>query len=583
MSAAEQFENNHHPSPPACLAEVRARILADAALPETRRRDMASALNSLAKALGQPAEIIPANPAALRPLLAGLTPAMVRMKPGRWRNVLSLTTAALAQVGLVVVQGRLRTPPSAMWLAILRPLEVGAGPHFHLWRFARYCTDRGIDPAQVDDVIVAAYQRDLDGASLVSEPARAAREVARFWNAAAATKSDWPQQRLSVPDNRRGFAPDWAAFPESLNRDIAAWLDWLGAADPFNERPFAPLRPTSLATRRRQLRSYLGALVQQGAAPQDLVDLAAVVTPQRAESALRFYWDRAAKQPTTHLHQMAGLVLQIARHWARLPDAHVARLEAMVKRLKPARSGMSERNAARLRALEDPTRLRALLTLPAVLLVDAQRIGAPGVEAARLAELAAAIEILLHIPVRFTNLRGLRIGAQLLRGPGGAISVSIPAAEVKNAVAIDGVLPPASAKLIATYIDRFRPVLAVHGGAWLFPSIRPDRPKSDDGLRSAIQKVIAERCGLEWGPHTFRHLAAYLWLRANPGQFAQVQRLLGHKSLQTTMSFYSGLEAVEAVRPYDHLVARLREQDTPGRPAGPAKPKPTARKQGNRS
>ena len=128
------------------LAELRSRLLADETLPLARRRDMASALASLAKALGCPPETVSADPVSLRPLLAGLTPAMVGLKPGRWRNVLSLATAALAHFGIVVVQGRIREKPSPEWLTILDLLGTEAMARFHLWRFARDCTQLSIQP-----------------------------------------------------------------------------------------------------------------------------------------------------------------------------------------------------------------------------------------------------------------------------------------------------------------------------------------------------------------------------------------------------------------------------------------------------
>ena len=109
------------------LAEARTRLLADESLPVSRRRDMASALTSLAKAIGRPPETIAATPPVLRPLLAGLTPAMVGCRPGRWRNILSLVTAALAQLGIVLVQGRICEAPSPAWQTILKPLGKGTG------------------------------------------------------------------------------------------------------------------------------------------------------------------------------------------------------------------------------------------------------------------------------------------------------------------------------------------------------------------------------------------------------------------------------------------------------------------------
>lgn len=88
MSSPDHLKAELQNTPLPTLAELRARVLADETLPLARRRDMASALASLAKALGQPAETVLADPVSLRPRLAGLTPAMVGLKPGRWRNVL---------------------------------------------------------------------------------------------------------------------------------------------------------------------------------------------------------------------------------------------------------------------------------------------------------------------------------------------------------------------------------------------------------------------------------------------------------------------------------------------------------------
>ncbi|HEX4182276.1 MAG TPA: hypothetical protein VHY34_03355 [Caulobacteraceae bacterium] len=162
-----------------------------------------------------PGGVIAVDPVVLRPLLAHLAPAMVGLKAGRWRNILSLTNAALAHVGIVVIQGRIAAPPSPAWTAILGHLETGPGRNFHLWRFARYCTQMGIEPEAVSDAVLATYQRDLETRSLVSQPARGAREAARCWNEAVSTLPDWPQQRLAAPDNRRSFAPPGRHFPKA--------------------------------------------------------------------------------------------------------------------------------------------------------------------------------------------------------------------------------------------------------------------------------------------------------------------------------------------------------------------------------
>jgi integrase len=570
MSNAKNPPNDASNSILPSFAELRVRLLADQALPLARQRDMASALTALAKALGRLPETILADPKMLRAEMKGLTAAMVGLKAGRWRNVKSLVGSALAHFGIAVVQGRNRIAPSPAWLAILELLDTGPGPHFHMWRFARYCRPKGIEPPAVDDSVIATYQQDLVERSLASDPARAAREVARFWNKSADTISVWPQSRLIVPDNRHNYALPLESYPESLVGDVNAWCAGLVDADPFADRPFSPLRPTSVQSRRKQLRTYLGALVLQGVDPADMTSLATVVMPERAKLALRYFWEKAGKKATTYTYHEASMVLMIARHWAKLPDADIKCLSAIAKQLRPKTSGMTGRNTSRLQHLEDPTTLRSLLNLPSALLADVRRLGPPSVQTALDIQTAVAIELLIHIPMRLGNLQNLRIGVHLLRNVRNGMSIAIKADEVKNNIAIDASLSARTTALIARYLDRYRPLLAEHGDDCLFPGERAGIPKSDQRLRSQIQKAIAERCGLKFHPHLFRHMAAWITLRNNPTAHGQVQRVLGHKSLGSTMAFYSGMETPAARQHYDELIAGHRRP--PNGP--PQKPRP---------
>ena len=62
-------------------------------------------------------------------------------------------------------------------------------------------------------------------------------------------------------------------------------------------------------------------------------------------------------------------------------------------------------------------------------------------------------------------------------------------------------------------------------------------------------------------PHLFRHLAGKLTLDAQPGAYGQVRDILGHKSVNTTTSYYAGMETKGALRRYDEQVLRLRDGD----------------------
>jgi integrase len=58
--------------------------------------------------------------------------------------------------------------------------------------------------------------------------------------------------------------------------------------------------------------------------------------------------------------------------------------------------------------------------------------------------------------------------------------------------------------------------------------------------------------------HLFRHVCAYLFLKAHPGEYETVRLLLGHSSSAVTERAYCGLERADAVRRYDSLIDGYR-------------------------
>ncbi len=562
MSTHDTAAQFRQTTTPITFAELKTRIMTHEALSLTRRRDMVSALATMAKAMGLPPEFLAAEPVTLRPRLATMTAAKAGVRPGRWRNVMSLVASAMALEGIVRIQGRTREPLAPAWAALLAPLDTTPGAHFHIWRFARFCGGKGITPEGVTDAILADYLHDLTHFSLASEPDRGAREVARAWNTLADNQSGWPGQKLTVPDNRSTYSLPWEALPANLVQDVDEWLAALADPDPFSERALPTrreLRPRSLATRKQQVRLLIGALVQKGVPVNELASLADVVRLDRTRLALSFFWERAECKPTLHAGQLADVVLMIARHWVATSPTDIAKLERMAERLRPRPSGMADRNVERLRQLEHPGRQKALLTLPARMLEAARKVGRPTLRLAQQVQIAAAIELLLHIPLRISNLITLQLGRDLRLDSDGSYVLRIVFRRVKNRVAIEGRLQGEAARLMKLYLERYRPLLEREPSAWLFPGANPGTHKTEDGLRSAIEKAVAVNTGMDIHPHLFRHIAAWLILRQNPGNHGMVQRLLGHASLATTMKYYSALEAAIAVERYDALIVSLRE------------------------
>src|SRR5262249_18452168 len=97
------------------LADVLARVLADAGLASQRRRDLASAIRCMGRALSRPLAELPAHPRFLRQQLEALSPAAAGVKPARWRNTRSLLGKALKHAGIATQPGRSNVPLTEAW------------------------------------------------------------------------------------------------------------------------------------------------------------------------------------------------------------------------------------------------------------------------------------------------------------------------------------------------------------------------------------------------------------------------------------------------------------------------------------
>ena len=159
------------------------------------------------------------------------------------------------------------------------------------------------------------------------------------------------------------------------------------------------------------------------------------------------------------------------------------------------------------------------------------------------------------------NLVKLDIDRHLVRLGSVVLHIVIGPEEVKNRQALDHPLPPESVALIDAYIQRFRPHLTSTEGTALFPGIGTD-PKNQDFFGTQISRTIRAHTGLRVHPHLFRHLGAKLHLDLHPGDYETVRRVLGHRSLQTTIDFYTGLETPAAARHFDKTILNLREESS---------------------
>lgn len=522
-----------------------------------RRREMTSAVRVMGRLLGQPLSDIPADPLVLRPRIAQITAVSAGLSPDRWRNVKSLFNGALTVAGASTMGRRSGAAVLPEWRD-----SFGRIPDRYdrakLSKFARFCSLRGLTPEQVDDAALFAFGEMLSHSS-GERPKQVHRDAALTWNRMLDRIKGWPGVRLTVPDNKRTYALPLEAFPQSFTIDLQAYLDRQRGKDLFGNAP-DPASPVTLRCHHTWLLEIASALVLSGRDISSIRSLGDLVAVDAAKLALRFFWQRNGQRKTGQLHNFARLMVNIAKHWAKVPTDQLEALRDVRREVDPGKGDMTERNRMRLRVFNDPVNVERLINLPERMMRSVARLSNPRYNDAVRAQTALAIALQLVAPLRAKNLAGLRLDRHIVRSRPerhAVVHLVIPAGEVKNDNALEFELPPDVVRLLELYLKKFRPLLVTDGSSHLFPA-RQGGAKTPAQLADQIKRAIRIGTGLIMNVHLFRHLCALLFLKAHPGEYETVRLLLGHSSLAVTVRAYCGMERDDAVRRYDNLIGSYR-------------------------
>jgi hypothetical protein len=434
----------------------------------------------------------------------------------------------------------------------------------------RYCSMKGILPDQVDDAVVDVYMRYRATTTALATDIKARRAIARGWNASRNLRG-WPQQTLTQPPLKKTSEwPRWEEFPLTIQEEIDAHLKYLSRPRRgVDGKRLSPCKASTIRQRRVDLVSLAKKAVRLGTPIASLTSLPALLNPTLIGMIIDKDWGQAGPEPKTTTIDLGKKVLAVARSVG-LDGAALEELDEIKATLEKHRSaGLTLKNMDLVRKILNRAVWARVVNYPTQLMKQARACkDRSPTKAAVMAEVAVAVAIETVAPVRAANLATIRLDENLIR-PGGLGSnylLVFPHYDVKNRVDLTFELDDYVTGLIDEYVQEYRPtVLRGANADWLFP-VTNGGSKNPHLFNIQITDRIQKATGLRITIHQFRHAAAAIYLKHHHGDYETVRRLLGHRSVRTTVNFYCGLETIQASREFgkiirDHL--RLVPKDPP--------------------
>jgi hypothetical protein len=105
--------------------------------------------------------------------------------------------------------------------------------------------------------------------------------------------------------------------------------------------------------RRDHIHSAATAAVAAGVESNELVNLGYLTQPEVFQKIMRHRWEEENRKLTAYTHGVAGSLIAIATEWLKAPDSQLMELKAIRRKLGPMKFGMTDKNTAFLRKVDD--------------------------------------------------------------------------------------------------------------------------------------------------------------------------------------------------------------------------------------
>jgi Phage integrase family len=543
------------------LQDVRDRLNASTALSNGRRRDLRSAVTTLAKLTGKPLAMLPLDLDFIRTTLDGMVPAQALVSHRRWVNLRSDLAAALNASGLQPMLKTAGVEFAESWKEIFRgvsDLRVLRG----LTRFARWASLRQIAPQSVDDSVIDRFVAELRAATLVRMITQQPRALTKAWNRLVRLKPEQKLNTVTVPAAPRPLKRiRWDTLPAAFRADVDKYLLWCTVPDPLDDKTRSrALAPRTRDLHRDHIQSAVTAAVAAGVDVDRWGSLADIVDPEVFKRLLRQRWQEDGRELKSYTHGVAGTLIAIATEWVGAKVDQIVTLKMLRRKLGPLPVGLTDKNEAAMQQFEDPRLLEELACLPDKLWSQGLRDLATLRRAFLILRDAIAIDLFLYCPARMQNISNLNYKLHLSwpQGRGKPALLRFDSDETKTEVVITFDVPSELGDRLLVYREEIAPKVIGKRPDAVFVTLT-GKQVTQAALSTAIVKAVRKHLGIRITPHQFRHLAAKIKLDADPDSLESVSDLLGHRNRKTTRNFYGGINTRRAGWAQAELVRKLKK------------------------
>jgi integrase len=483
----------------------------------------------------------------------------------RLGNIITILNRVLKRAGIIKVGSRRSGKISVAWIKWLELLS-NREDIFGLTTFARFCSERNIEPHQVTLDVWYDFVDETLHHSGVRKPRGTIGRVVIANHRARTKIHNWPLPEFSKLANPRTVSIPKGDLPTSFWQDIDTYMQRSRTPPKnlFDKNWPKQLSLDTLQRYRDVAWRTASAQVHVGRKPSEITSLASLLDLEWLKQAMTWFYHHAGD---TFLKDH----LNTAATWVSFADNHVHPPEEVTEALrddimkvvekKLGAAQFSERNVQKLEQLSSPEIVDEFLFLPYQIMSEIKKKKVITVEDATEMMAAVGIELLLTTMIRRKNLADISLSKHFWPAKptsSGDWALAIDMLDVKNKQPLRFKLSKPTIAMIKFYLKRCRPLLVKKPTDMMFLRTNGE-PKGRVMMANLISRTIRRRLDLDINVHLFRHIGTMLYLDAHPGNFGVVQIMLGHTSDRTTQRFYARLQATQAIKHFSAAVLGARD------------------------